>query len=172
MQRTEDGQTVKLADYRPTDFVLHGVAMTLMLFEGHAEVATTLTLERRAGVAADAPLVLDGDELILESIALDGETLPPSRYAATPEQLTVTGLAESGRFELAIGTRIAPEANSKLMGLFRSNGIWCSQCEAEGFRRITYFLDRPDVLAPYRVRIEADRTAALWWTTPKSRLTG
>ncbi|WP_083594177.1 aminopeptidase N [Aurantimonas sp. 22II-16-19i] len=160
MQRTEDGQTVKLADYRPTDFVLHGVDMTLMLFEGHAEIATTLTLERRAGVAADAPLVLDGDELILESLALDGETLSPSRYVATPEQLTVTGLAESGRFELAIGTRIAPEANSKLMGLFRSNGIWCSQCEAEGFRRITYFLDRPDVLAPYRVRIEADRTAA------------
>ncbi|TFF20581.1 aminopeptidase N [Jiella endophytica] len=160
MQRTEDGQTVKLADYQPTDFILRGVKMTLMLFEGYADVSTRLTLERRQGVLADAPLNLDGDELVLESIAVDGLTLEPSRYEATPESLKVTGLPEVGPFELAIETRIVPEQNSKLMGLYRSNGIWCTQCEAEGFRRITYFLDRPDVLAPYLVRIEADKAAA------------
>ncbi|MBP0614746.1 aminopeptidase N [Jiella mangrovi] len=160
MQRTEDGQTVRLVDYRPTDFVLLGVAMTLKLFEGRAEVLARLSLERRPGVSANAPLHLDGDELVLESLVLDGAPLAPETYEATPDRLMVRGLPESGRFELAVETRIAPEANSKLMGLFRSNGIWCTQCEAEGFRRITYFLDRPDVLAPYRVRIEADKAAA------------
>ncbi|MBO0904942.1 aminopeptidase N [Jiella sonneratiae] len=160
MQRTEEGQTVRLADYRRTDFVLRGVDMTLKLFEGRTEVLTRLSLERRPGAPANAALELDGDELILESIAVDGAILEPGRYDATPESLSVTGLPETGPFELAIETRIAPEDNTKLMGLYRSNGIWCTQCEAEGFRRITYFLDRPDVLAPYRVRIEADRAAA------------
>ena len=160
MQRTEDGQTVRLIDYRPTDFILLGVDMTLMLFEGTSTIVTQLQLERRTGVAPGVALRLDGDELALETIALDGETLAPGRYQATPEVLTVTGLPEAGSFTLTIETKIAPEQNSKLMGLFRSNGIWCTQCEAEGFRRITYFPDRPDVLAPYRVRIEADKAAA------------
>ncbi|NDW03095.1 aminopeptidase N [Jiella pacifica] len=160
MQRTEDGQIVKLTDYRPTDFVLRGVDMTLRLFEGHADVVTILAFERREGAAADAPLCLDGDELILESIAVDGEILPPSRYEATPDALVVSELPESGGFEVRLETRIAPEENTKLMGLFRSNGIWCTQCEAEGFRRITYFPDRPDVLAPYKVRIEAEKAVA------------
>ena len=160
MQRTEDGQIVKLADYRPTDFVLLGVDMTLRLFEGHTDVMTVLAFERREGVAIDAPLGLDGDGLILDSIALDGEILSPARYDATPDALVVRELPANGPFELRLETRIAPEENTELMGLYRSNGIWCTQCEAEGFRRITYFPDRPDVLAPYRVRIEAEKAVA------------
>ncbi|MBB4004233.1 aminopeptidase N [Aurantimonas endophytica] len=160
MLRTDDGPTIKLEDYRPTDFVLHSVAMTIRLFEGRAEVDTQLVLERREGVGADAPLVLDGDELTLSGLKLDGVALAPEAFTATPERLEIPALPAAGRFTLAIGTRIVPEENTKLMGLFRSNGVWCTQCEAEGFRRITYFLDRPDVLAPYRVRIEADQAAA------------
>ena len=160
MLRTDDGQTIKLADYRPTDFVLHSVAMTIKLFERRAEIETRLELERRDGAEADAPLVLDGDELTLTGLVEQGHAVSPDRYDATPDRLTVEGLPGSGRFILDIATTIVPEDNTKLMGLYRSNGIWCTQCEAEGFRRITYFLDRPDVLAPYTVRIEADKAAA------------
>ncbi|UIJ70615.1 aminopeptidase N [Aurantimonas sp. HBX-1] len=160
MLRTDDGPTIKLEDYRPTDFVLHSVAMTIRLFEGSAEIDTQLVLERREGAAADAPLVLDGDELTLVGVSLDGAALAPEAFTATPQRLEIAAPPAAGRFMLDVGTRIVPEENTKLMGLYRSNGVWCTQCEAEGFRRITYFLDRPDVLAPYRVRIEADRAAA------------
>ncbi|WP_102957788.1 aminopeptidase N [Mangrovicella endophytica] len=160
MLDTDQGQTVRLDDYRPTDFLIHLVDMTVRLFEGRAEIETRLTLERRTGTAPDAPLVLDGDELTLERLELDGTPVAADCYEASPDHLTVSGLPESGHFTLSIGTAIVPENNTKLMGLYRSNGIWCTQCEAEGFRRITYFLDRPDVLATYRVRLEADRRAA------------
>ncbi|MCB8836075.1 aminopeptidase N [Aurantimonas sp. VKM B-3413] len=160
MLRTDDGQTIKLADYRPSDFLLHAVDMTIRLFEGRAEIETHLALERRPGVAASVPLELDGDELSLAGLTLDGAPLDSSTYKASPDGLTVFSAPASGRFTLTVATRLVPEENSKLMGLFRSNGIWCTQCEAEGFRRITYFLDRPDVLAPYRVRVEADKAAA------------
>jgi aminopeptidase N len=160
MLRTDDGPTIKLEDYRPTDFVLHSVAMTVRLFEGRAEIDTQLELERREGVAGDARLVLDGDELTLSGLALNGTAVPAETYTASPERLEIASLPAAGRFTLDIATRIVPEENTKLMGLYRSNGVWCTQCEAEGFRRITYFLDRPDVLAPYRVRIEADRATA------------
>ena len=160
MLRTDDGQTINLEDYRATDFVLHSVAMTIRLFEGRADIDTTLELERREGADAAAPLVLDGDELTLTGLALDGTALDGDRYEASSGRLEITGLPSGGRFTLDVATSLVPENNTKLMGLYRSNGIWCTQCEAEGFRRITYFLDRPDVLAPYTVRIEADRVAA------------
>ncbi|MEX6505598.1 aminopeptidase N [Jiella sp. M17.18] len=160
MLRTDDGQTVKLTDYRPTDYILHGVEMTIRLFEGAAEIDAALTLERRTETAAGAPLTLDGDELVLTGLSLDGAPLEPGAYEASPERLTVLSPPPEGRFRLGVSTRVVPEENSQLMGLYRSNGIWCTQCEAEGFRRITYFLDRPDVLAPYKVRIEADKAKA------------
>ena len=160
MLRTDTGQTVKLSDYRETDFVFESVALTIRLFEGRTEIVSELSLHRRPGTAADAPLVLDGDELRLTSMKLNGDTLASDRFEATPDRLTVQDCPASGSFLLTIATEIVPEDNTKLMGLYRSNGVWCTQCEAEGFRRITYFYDRPDVLIPYRVRIEADRTAA------------
>ncbi|MBO0661856.1 aminopeptidase N [Jiella sp. MQZ9-1] len=160
MQRTDDGQTVKLSDYRPTDFDLHAVELTIRLYEGRAAVRAQLSLSRRAGIAATVPLRLDGDELTLTSLALDGEAVASDRYTATSDALIVEDLPESARFALTIETELVPEDNTQLSGLYRSNGIWCTQCEAEGFRRITYFLDRPDVLAPYKVRVEADKAAA------------
>ncbi|MER0237623.1 aminopeptidase N [Fulvimarina sp. MAC8] len=158
--RTETGQTVKLADYSETDFVFKGVFLTIRLFEGSAEIDSEIRLERREGTAPDAPLILDGDELTLTHLKLNNETVAESDYDASADRLTVRNLPADEEFILHIGTKIVPEKNTKLMGLYRSNGIWCTQCEAEGFRRITYFYDRPDVLIPYTVRIEASKDAA------------
>ncbi|WP_062016446.1 aminopeptidase N [Aureimonas sp. AU4] len=162
MARSDDGQVVRLEDYRPTDFLIEHVEMRFELFEGEALVETVSTLRRREGTDPARPLVLDGDALDFVSATLDGREIEAGRLEASPDRLTIhlpeATPAQSVR--LAVRTRLRPEENTQLMGLYRSNGVWCTQCEAEGFRRITYFLDRPDVLATYRVRVEADRRAA------------
>ncbi|NKM69004.1 aminopeptidase N [Rhizobium laguerreae] len=157
--RTDTGQVIHLADYRPTDFVLERVDLTFELDPTETKVEARLIFHRRPGTDPAAPIVLDGDELTLSGLLLDQVELDPSRYDATPESLTVRDLPESAPFELTITTVINPEANTKLMGLYRTGGIYCTQCEAEGFRRITYFPDRPDVLAPFTVNIIADKDA-------------
>ncbi|MGO6906923.1 aminopeptidase N, partial [Rhizobium ruizarguesonis] len=157
--RTDTGQVIHLADYRPTDFVLERVDLTFELDPTETKVEARLIFHRRPGADPAAPIVLDGDELTLSGLLLDQVELDPSRYDATPESLTVRNLPESAPFELTITTVINPEANTKLMGLYRTGGIYCTQCEAEGFRRITYFPDRPDVLAPFTVNIIADKDA-------------
>lgn len=154
--RTETGTIFKLQDYRPTDFILSTVDLTFVLEPTATQVTATLTLQRRDGVDANAPLILDGDELALHGLQLNGEPLADQHYTASADQLEIRDLPASGPFSVTIDTIINPEANTALMGLYRSNGTYCTQCEAEGFRRITYFLDRPDVLAVYTVRIEGD----------------
>ncbi|PDT05311.1 aminopeptidase N [Rhizobium chutanense] len=157
--RTDTGQVIHLADYRPTDFVLERVDLTFELDPTETKVEARLIFHRRPGADPAAPIVLDGDELTLSGLLFDQVEMDPSRYDATPESLTVRDLPESAPFELTITTIINPEANTQLMGLYRTSGIYCTQCEAEGFRRITYFLDRPDVLAPFTVNIIADKDA-------------
>ena len=103
--------------------------------------------------------MLDGDGLTLTGLALDDWPLGPNAFEVTPNSLTIP-VPPPRPLVLTISTRIDPSANTQLMGLYRSRGIYCTQCEAEGFRRITYFLDRPDVLAIYTTRIEAERTEA------------
>jgi aminopeptidase N len=147
---------VRLDEYRRPDFVADTVHLTFRLDPERALVTATLALRPRDG-ARD--LVLIGDELTLVSVALDGVPLATDRIEATPQSLTIHAVPP-GPFSLEIVTELHPSANTKLMGLYRSNGTWCTQCEAEGFRRITYFLDRPDVLAVYTTRIEAPRVAA------------
>src|SRR4029453_10421823 len=104
------------------------------------------------------PLVLDGEALKLESVALDGKPLSPSDYELKERSLTIPKVPAQP-FTLEVATCCDPETNTALSGLYRSRGTYCTQCEPEGFRRITYFIDRPDVLAVYTVRIEADRAA-------------
>lgn len=157
--RTDTGQVINLADYRPTDFVLERVDLTFELDPTETKVESRLIFRRREGADAKAPLILDGDELALSGLLFDQMDMPASQYTATPESLTIRDLPESGPFELTITTIINPEANTQLMGLYRTGGIYCTQCEAEGFRRITYFPDRPDVLAPFTVNIIADKAA-------------
>ncbi|ESZ60056.1 aminopeptidase N [Mesorhizobium sp. C120A] len=151
--RTDTGQVFKLEDYRPNDFSIPQTGLTFRLSPDATRVTAVLTIERRDGAAASTSLVLDGDGLVLKRIAIDGRELAPAEYLATPDQLTI--LRPPARFQLLLETEIAPASNEALMGLYRSSNVYCTQCEAEGFRRITYFLDRPDILSVYTVRIEA-----------------
>ncbi|APO66924.1 aminopeptidase N [Rhizobium gallicum] len=157
--RTDTGQVINLADYRPTDFVLERVDLTFDLDPTETKVEARLIFHRREGADPKAPLVLDGDELSLSGLLFDQMEMPPEQYTATADSLAVYNLPAADPFELTISTIINPQTNTQLMGLYRTGGIYCTQCEAEGFRRITYFPDRPDVLAPYTVNIIADKAA-------------
>ena len=157
--RTDTGQIINLADYRPTDFVLERVDLTFELDPTNTKVEARLIFHRREGVDLSAPLVLDGDELTLSGLLFDQNEVPASQYDVTPEKLTIRDLPAETPFEITVTTYINPEANTQLMGLYRTNGVYCTQCEAEGFRRITYFPDRPDVLAPYTITIIGDKAA-------------
>ena len=156
--RTEEPRPVRLEDYRPPDWRIGTVDLDVALHPTATIVRAKLSV-RPTGAAAAAPLVLDGDELTLRSIRLDGKPLPAESFVATPDRLTIAQ-APQRSFELEIETALDPSNNTKLMGLYRAGSTYCTQCEAEGFRRITYFLDRPDVMAVYTTRIEADKAEA------------
>ncbi len=150
-------QPTRLADYRPTAFVVDTVELTFELGQAETRVKSRLAI-RRNPEAADlaAPLELDGDALALVSLKLDGERLGANRYHATEAGgLVIEGVPEA--FALEVETRIDPQNNTALSGLYVSGGNFCTQCEPEGFRRITYFIDRPDVMARYTTTIVADK---------------
>ena len=148
-------KTILLKDYRPPAYLIEEVALDVDLFEERARVCSRLVCRRNTPAAPDAPLVLQGRKLVLKSIALDGIALGPEQYRLDDEALTISTVPE--RFVLAIETELYPQNNTSLDGLYRSSGNFCTQCEAEGFRKITYFLDRPDVLARYEVTISAEQ---------------
>ncbi|MGJ0392193.1 MAG: aminopeptidase N [Methylocystis sp.] len=150
---------VRLADYRPADFLIDAVALDIRLDRTATRVVAQLSLRRNPKGAPDAPLALDGDDLTLVGVKLDGRPLDPQDYTATPDQLLLPSPPDAP-FTLEIETRVNPAANTQLSGLYRSGSAYCTQCEAEGFRRITYFLDRPDVLSVYTTRIEAEKSEA------------
>jgi len=153
--RDADTATVRLSDYTPPAYQIDEIALVFSL-EPEATVVAASSHVRRAG-AAPAPLTLDGERLQLESISIDGQELSASAYRLEPGKLVILDPPVS--FRLDIVTRIAPASNTQLEGLYMSGGRFCTQCEAEGFRAITYYLDRPDVLARFAVRIEADKAA-------------
>jgi aminopeptidase N len=157
--RTDAPPPIRLEDYRPPDWLVDTVDLEVVLDATATRVRATLALRPNPKGRAGAPLVLDGDELSLAALFLDNVPLAPDQYAATPSNLT---LPEPPRrpFRLRIDTLVNPSTNTKLMGLYRSGETYCTQCEPEGFRRMTYFPDRPDVMAVYTTRIEADRTEA------------
>ena len=144
-------------DYREPDYEILGLELDFQLHPDHARVAARMEVQRAAGAAAAAELALDGEDLELLGVWLDGRALGAGAYRLEDEQLRLGGLPE--RFELRTEVRIKPQENTQLSGLYRSSDMFCTQCEAEGFRRITYFPDRPDVMTRYRVRIEADRSS-------------
>jgi aminopeptidase N len=157
--READATAVRLSEYRPFDWLVDTVELDFQLDPKATRVRAVLAMRPNPKGRAKAPIVLDGDELSLASIKLNGRDLRAEEYEATASALTIKS-PPAGKLSLEIETIINPSANTKLMGLFRSNAIYCTQCEAEGFRRITYFPDRPDVLSVYTVRIEADRDEA------------
>jgi aminopeptidase N len=147
----------RLADYRPPDFLIDTVDLVFDLGEVDTRVASHLTLRRNPqAVNPRAPLRLDGDEVELVAIALDGRALAPADYRCEPDGALVLPQVPDS-FALDIETRINPQSNTALNGLYISGGNFCTQCEPEGFRRITYFLDRPDVMARYTVTIRAQK---------------
>ncbi len=158
--RTEQARPVRLQDYRPPAWLVDTVALDVSLDPQATRVRSVLSVRPNPAAApVPAPLVLDGDGLDLVALALDGEPVTADRFVATPTALTIAQPPQRP-FKLTIETALDPSANTQLMGLYRSSGTYCTQCEAEGFRRITFFPDRPDVMAVYTVRIEADKTEA------------
>ena len=144
---------IKLADYLPPDFSLDHTSLTFHLFDDHA-VVVAATQFRRSN-AAQKGLVLDGGSYMeLVDITLDDHALGDSDYAVSASRLEIFNVPDT--FTLCVTTRLLPRENTRLEGLYFSGGNFCTQCEAEGFRHITYFLDRPDALTCYDVRIEAD----------------
>ncbi|HET9686083.1 MAG TPA: aminopeptidase N, partial [Pseudolabrys sp.] len=153
--RTDIAQPVHLKDYRPPDWLVETVRLDVSLHPTASRVRATLALKPNPNTAS-APLILDGDDLSLVSLRLNGNPLPPDSYVSSSQSLTIPQ-PPNAPFTLEIETIVDPSANTQLSGLYRSNGTYCTQCEAEGFRRITYFPDRPDVMTIYTTRIEADK---------------
>ena len=145
---------VYLKDYSAPAYLIDKVHLDVRLFEDGAEVHTRLSM-RRNGPSDDSSLHLDGEELDLKSIVIDGRQLEASEYRVEEEALIIHRVPD--QFELECVTWILPQNNKRLEGLYKSSSMFCTQCEAEGFRRITYYLDRPDVMAEFTTRVEADK---------------
>jgi len=156
--RTDEPQTTRLADYRPPAFLVDHAALTFDL-DDHATVVEAVLKLRRNPACGDrnAPLHLDGEALEVQAMDLDGEALDPEGYTLDGDGMTIPDVPDA--FTLASRVRIDPANNTRLEGLYRSGSAFCTQCEAEGFRRITFFPDRPDVMTTFRVTIRADRAA-------------
>ena len=143
-----------LADYSPALFSLETVNLTVQLDDTHTQVTNEMIVYRQGN--HHESLVLDGEQLTLKSIAINDEILDPSQYQLSPTNLSV--ITQEDSFKLTIVTQINPLDNTSLEGLFKSGEAFCTQCEAEGFRRISYYLDRPDVMAIFTTKVIADKT--------------
>lgn len=144
-------------DYRPFPYEIGKLDLTFQLFDDKTTVkATALYTDAVSGDLSPVDLFLYGEDLELLSISVDGVILTEGQYIVEEKGLTISNPGSS--FTLEIDTVIYPEKNSSLEGLYRSSGNYCTQCEAEGFRKITYYPDRPDVLTVFTTRIEADKT--------------
>jgi aminopeptidase N len=147
-----------LADYALPAFTIDTVNLSISLDDNFSQVHSELCIERKTPIGE--ALVLNGEHLTLVSIIIDNQALKNSQYELTDSLLTIpaTSLPKSEKFTLQITTEINPVENTALEGLFKSGDAFCTQCEAEGFRRISYYLDRPDVMATFTTKVIADKT--------------
>ncbi|HZH25888.1 MAG TPA: aminopeptidase N [Azospirillaceae bacterium] len=143
-------------DYTPPAYLIDTVELHFDLHEDKAVVRARSAVRANPDAKAGQPLVLNGQSMRLVSVALDGKALGPDEHRLTPDDLTIERVP--ARFTLEVVTELEPQKNTALEGLYKSSGNFCTQCEAEGFRKITYFLDRPDVMARYTTTVEADAT--------------
>ncbi len=148
---------VRLIDYTPPPWLISTVHLDVDIRAEGTVVTATLRCLRNAAVAGTAPLTLDGDHLETLSVSIDGQSLTADAYRLSEQQLIVN--APPANCTLQTRVRIRPDHNTQLSGLYRSADGYFTQCEAQGFRRITWFLDRPDVMARYSVTIHADKSA-------------
>lgn len=155
--RDSQPRTIYLKDYREPDFWINKTSLEFDLFADYTEVRSTLEIVRNASANKRASLVLHGQELELREVKIDGVSLNDSEYKTDLETLEVFSVPD--RFQFSCVTRIKPHENTSLEGLYKSRTMYCTQCEAEGFRKITYYLDRPDVMSEFFTRISADKAS-------------
>ncbi len=154
MSKNASPTTIYLKDYRPSDFLIESVDLYFDLREKQTTVRSRLLMKRHPEASRSESLWLDGEELKLLSISIDGKALTEGQYLLENNGLRIHSLPD--RFVLESEVELAPQNNTALEGLYLSNGLYCTQCEAQGFRHITYYIDRPDVMARFRTTIEAD----------------
>ena len=156
--RDAQPKSIYLKDYQPPHFVIEETHLRFDLHEDYAQVDSRLIMRRNREQheGYEGPLVLVGQQLELLTIKVNGELLNSNEYQLDEDALTVHKV--SNEFELEISTRTEQQSNTALEGLYKSGGMFCTQCEAEGFRRITYYLDRPDVMSRFTTTIAADKT--------------
>ena len=147
-------QEVFRSDYQPPDYTIDQVELNFDLRDELTTVTSAMRVRQLNEHATE--LALDGEDLCLVSLRVDGEQWPEAQYEVHEEGLKIQGLPASCSIETVV--TIKPQDNTELSGLYMSSGTYCTQCEAMGFRRITYFLDRPDVMARYRCRVTADKS--------------
>ncbi|NOX39237.1 MAG: aminopeptidase N [Alphaproteobacteria bacterium] len=147
-------KTIFLADYQAPSFLIDEVHLTFRLSPNNTRVLSQISFRRNPEASGD--LVLNGEGLTLIGATLDGSALTAAKYDLTQRTLTIRGDQLPDKFEFAAEVEINPAGNTSLNGLYTSKGMFCTQCEAEGFRKITYYPDRPDVMAKFTVRIEGD----------------
>ncbi|MGP9567762.1 aminopeptidase N [Halomonas sp. AOP12-C2-37] len=150
-----DPQPVFLSDYQPPAYRVTHAELTFDLDPAATRVKARLSIERHSDADADTPLILNGEHLKLISLAIDEKALDASSYQLDEKGLHIAQVPE--RFVLESDVEIAPQENTALEGLYQSNGMYCTQCEAEGFRRITFYPDRPDVMATFKVTVIGDQ---------------
>lgn len=156
--RTEQPKMIYLKDYQAPDYLIDETHLTFELFEDHSLVHAQLVMRRNPARGPGLPpLVLDGQQLELLSVVLDDRALSAGDYSLTDSHLTLQPAADS--FVVDTTVRIHPETNTALEGLYKSSGMFCTQCEAEGFRKITYYLDRPDVMSRFTTTLSAPQHA-------------
>jgi aminopeptidase N len=154
--RDAQPSTIYLSDYQVPDFLIDSTELSFDLGEDCSLVTSRLNIRRNpAALDQSAALALHGTALELISLAIDGRELSASEWSQSGEQLSIAKVADS--FQLQCETRLRPQDNTSLEGLYKSSGMFCTQCEAEGFRKITYYLDRPDVMSVFTVNIIADQ---------------
>jgi len=154
--RTEQPKTIYLKDYQVPEYLIDETTLTFELYEDHTLVHAQLVMRRNPQAGAGLPpLVLDGQDLELLSLSLNDRPLDQGAYQLTPSTLTLQ--PDSERFTLDSTVRIHPETNTALEGLYKSGTMFCTQCEAEGFRKITWYLDRPDVMSSFTTTVSADK---------------
>ncbi|MDE0789044.1 MAG: aminopeptidase N, partial [SAR324 cluster bacterium] len=153
--KTQTPQTIYLKDYRPPQFLIDTVDLHIDLAEEWTTVKAELNFRRNPASAENSKtLVLNGHKMELMAVILDNVELTQDQYQVDESQLTINDVPE--KFVLSTEVRIQPQNNTELEGLYKSSILFCTQCESEGFRKITYFLDRPDVMSLYSTTIYAD----------------
>jgi aminopeptidase N len=154
--RTEQPKTIYLKDYRVPEYLIDETSLTFELYEDHSLVHAQLVMRRNPEAGSGLPpLVLNGQDMELLSLRLNDRDLTAGDYLLSPSELTLQ--PDSASFTLDSTVRIHPETNTALEGLYKSGTMFCTQCEAEGFRKITYYLDRPDVMSSFTTTVSADK---------------